>query len=650
MFRARLPLVVSFICATLIASFLPANSASIAGTKCTKLNSSKTISNIKYTCVKSGKNLVWNKGTKVTTESKSPTNSSTTVEKLPSKPEPKAGDYCQTADENAIRSVSNGKLICKKDADGKWFHWITYMEESNSPNSSTSIQNQTPQNNLPKEGSVCLKIGEKILATQGYYRCNWPGGPVSTGTWRFFDSKKLSTSSSNSYKATPTHLGICENSGDTFDVTNGYLECRWTSGKKLQWIKINTVKQTFVNSVSPAGIEVCKLSNADAVAQTGRNYGAGKVGFPMDRTTKNGVFPTGSNEVLIVGVDFPELRGGNNINSIFSEDIKWLQDWYRYFSGGKANFNVSTIDHWINAPKSAASYVKTGNDGLSAGSNRFLADAAQSFVDLITKEIDLRKFSTVYMMFPDGETTFDMDLIVRNEAFKIKEGQKNLNFFGWGHDMEMQEALRWAFYVHETLHDFDIIGHAPGNGWPYGIMQSQAGVSMAMNPYEQFLLDWLPSNQIYCQDKASLDKVTISLSPVEREDKQTKMAIIKLSSTKAVVIESHGIDKWSSFNTGDRAFPPGFYSVMAYVVDLNKAVAPPVTADQRSLSNQDYAWAVLAKVSGGKSTSFPYFPAAFGEDIYGPVAVLGDTIEVEGIKIKFIETGDFETIEISKIS
>ena len=62
MSRTRLPLVATLISAIFIASFLPANSASIAGTSCTKLNSTKTVSNIKYACVKSGKKLVWNKG------------------------------------------------------------------------------------------------------------------------------------------------------------------------------------------------------------------------------------------------------------------------------------------------------------------------------------------------------------------------------------------------------------------------------------------------------------------------------------------------------------------------------------------------------------------------------------------------------------
>lgn len=46
----------------LAAIIAPANSATIAGTKCAKVGTSKTISNIKFTCVKQGSKLVWNKG------------------------------------------------------------------------------------------------------------------------------------------------------------------------------------------------------------------------------------------------------------------------------------------------------------------------------------------------------------------------------------------------------------------------------------------------------------------------------------------------------------------------------------------------------------------------------------------------------------
>lgn len=54
----------------LIATFLtaialPSQAATIAGTKCSKVGITKTIGGLKHFCVKSGKNLIWNKGTVV---------------------------------------------------------------------------------------------------------------------------------------------------------------------------------------------------------------------------------------------------------------------------------------------------------------------------------------------------------------------------------------------------------------------------------------------------------------------------------------------------------------------------------------------------------------------------------------------------------
>ena len=209
------------------------------------------------------------------------------------------------------------------------------------------------------------------------------------------------------------------------------------------------------------------------------------------------------------------------------------------------------------------------------------------------------------------------------------------------------ETLKWSYYIHENLHDFNIIGHAPGNGWPLGMMTNQSGISYAINPWEQFLFDWLPSDQIYCDDASSLKKATVSLTPMEREDKQTKMAVIKLSATKAIVVESHGVDKWSTLGFGDRAFPGGFYSIMAYVIDLDKSVAPPVRADGTSLSNDEWAWAVWQKVDGQPSNEFR-MNVGDRKDLAEYVAVLGDTFTIEGVRIKFVATGDYETIEISK--
>ena len=571
----------------LIFSSLPQNAYSAqkitAGATCSKIDSKATYNNKIYTCIKKGKKLVWNSGIAIKTPTASP---------------------------------------------------------------SPSVQ-------LPKEWSSCPKIGEKIVGSTTTMRCSWAGHANTTEealnrslVWRTFNPTKISTSKSNNYKITPKEGAECTNSGDTFDVPGGILECRFLKGKKLQWMQINTIKKTFTNAKSPVSIDVCKLQNSAMTVTRGDRDATQFSGFPLPKPDYMSV--KGTNEVLIVPVDFPDFQGGNELKAQLDYDIKWLVDWYDYFSNGQSKFNVTTMDKWLRLPKPRSEYPtdEKSKDGLGATSNFRQSLQAQNFIDEVTKYFDLRKFSTVYLFFPDGNYA-QGDLIVRNQTFKIKEGQVILNFFSWGRNLEGMETLKWAYYIHETLHDLKINGHAPGNGWPLGIMTNQSGISYAMNPWEQFLLDWLPAEQIYCDDFDTLKTAKVSLSPIEREDRQTKIAVIKLSPTKAIVVESHGVDKWSNFKFGDREFPNGFYSIMAYVVDLNKTVAPPVRSDGSSLSNDEWAWAVWQKVDGGPSNRFDK-PVGEGKNLGDYVAVLGDTFTIEGVKIKFVATGDYETIEISK--
>lgn len=592
--RTGLALVISTVLIATTLVVTPSSAAVKAGAKCGKAGTTSVSAQKGFTCVKKGKGLVWKKGF------------ASKFQANPVKPA-----------QPAAAPVELGPV-------------------------------SAPEVQLPAEGSTCSKIGAKVIGEGGFMKCIWTGGATNDFLkniqWRFYPVSKVSSSKSNNYKITPVENTSCTNSGDTFDFPGSILECRWVNGGKLQWIKINSVKTAFINTKSPVSIDICQLQNAASVVKDGNS---GIVGFPLVNSDKHRMNLKGTNEVLIVPIDFPDFPGGGEVLAQLDYDKKWMTDWYAYFSNGKSKFNVTTVNKWLRMPKERSAYPSDAKtqDAFAANHGRRMADQAQPFIDEITKEIDLRKFSTIYFFYPEGEITF-VDFIIRNQEFKIKEGNINLNLFSWGRNLEGMETLKWSYYVHETMHDFNITMHAPGNGWPLSIGANQSGISLALNPWEQFLFDWLPADQIYCDDVATLKNVRVSLSPVEREDRQTKMAVIRLSPTRAIVVESHGIDKWSTLKFGDREFPPGFYSVMAYIVDLDKNSRPPINSDGTSLSNDDWAWAVWQKVTG-RSNQFN-LNVGDRKNLADYVAVLGDSFVIEGVRIKFVGTGDFETIEISK--
>ena len=171
MFRTRLLLVAGFISAIFFASFLPANSASIAGTTCIKLNSTKTVANIKYTCVKSGKKLVWNKGISLSVKP-SPTPSSTANSLNSAKNEIKIGEQCSSADRGVTRTTSTGTYICKHDGS-EAFRWFS-SEPVNTPSPSPSA---SPSQESPATteyfGNVYKDLREHLSPDYRNLKINW---------------------------------------------------------------------------------------------------------------------------------------------------------------------------------------------------------------------------------------------------------------------------------------------------------------------------------------------------------------------------------------------------------------------------------------------------------------------------------------------
>ena len=64
--------------------------------------------------------------------------------------------------------------------------------------------------------------------------------------------------------------------------------------------------------------------SATNVVRTGRDAGGGQIGFPMVNTTKNGMNPKGTNEILIIPIDFPDFPGTGSPKQQLQYDSKWL--------------------------------------------------------------------------------------------------------------------------------------------------------------------------------------------------------------------------------------------------------------------------------------------------------------------------------------
>jgi hypothetical protein len=501
-------------------------------------------------------------------------------------------------------------------------------------------------NTDPRAYDICGVPGQKIETEFGPLRCNIVRADIKV--LKPFPKEILPTKNASKYVGVAAEGKSCDFAGDTFDVSGGYLECRYEAGNVLKWTQINSVKQFTPNPISPNGVETCRLKNSDMTPDSARIPGI-YAGFP--HVSRNGMNNPGENNVLIVGLDFPEYPGDSNLKTRLAAEAKLLEEWFDFYSNKKVKFNVTYLENWVRSSRPAKDYVEQETDRLAFSMDQIKRNAtlnAQPIIDEISKKIDLRKFSTVYVYHPPGLMDFKANLILRNNEFKIKEGNHNLNFFSWNSDLESLAWFKWAFAVHESLHDFPLMLHAPGNGW----IEEQ--YTHALNSWNRFVLDWLPDNQIYCVEKQSLKPVEISLSPVEREDNKTKMAIVKLSLTKAIVVQAHGIDKWSDFDYDGRYFRPGFYGVVAYLVNLDDSGRISFGADGRASagdSGNDPAypkWAYYMPIDGQKTYENGFFQTSNPAiDLSRHIAGKGNVFKIEGVKIEFIKSGDYETVRLS---
>ena len=119
--RALLVLAVSI---GLLASNTSYAAAPKAGSKCTKLGTTSVVKDLKFTCIKKGKNLVWSAGVKIVKATPTPTLSITST------PTPTPTPTATSAGFNKANvALHNTKTDCWSYVDGKVYNLTLWIKE-----------------------------------------------------------------------------------------------------------------------------------------------------------------------------------------------------------------------------------------------------------------------------------------------------------------------------------------------------------------------------------------------------------------------------------------------------------------------------------------------------------------------------------------
>ena len=374
-------------------------------------------------------------------------------------------------------------------------------------------------------------------------------------------------------------------------------------------VTVDLPQSTAVNKYVPT--TQCQLLD-----QTGNTQM--QVGFPK----APGRLPSfGTIKALIVPVDFADVVGQRPPAEEFTPMTDGQNDFYYKMSGNKVKFEYQVLKNWVRMPVSSTFHkMGTWNQGDPYSYWKMALETADPLVDY-------SQFDVVYVLSPReipwASIAYGPAGPLNSAGISTDDGPvTNITLSGADAWQNVSRGTPWRWISHETGHLFGLhdLYVNPGDA-VYGtwdLMSNNWAVgAIEINAWNRYLLGWLTDSQINCLNTTEITStgVTQLLNPIERVNDLTKAVVVRLSSTKILVIESRrneGFDVLSALREG----------TLVYTVDMT---IPSIKG----------GWKVQRRPG---STDLEFTDAALR---------VGDVISVEGLRIEVIsrdQNGDTVTI------
>ena len=407
--------------------------------------------------------------------------------------------------------------------------------------------------------------------------------------------------------------GKCPRAGVT-QKTKGVTFTCVRVGKSLKWARknsqqgatsttlpVSTTDLLRLNPVSPESLNNCRLVDA----RTFKTGGDGQaITYPA--SPNNGFVNSGTIDVAVVFVDFPDVQGGLTELNEHIASIKKAADWYSWFSQGSVKYNLRVANSWVRAPQASENYywLHPGKSGTQRQSD---IEIANTYRSLAASVFDTSGVTTVWAVLPKAIKAIDEGFAYR--AFP--------GVFSIGSDSYKAGTPIWQHFVHETLHSHGALGHSPKNA-QIGLFWNTGSAGATLNSWDAMTLGWMKQENAYCVTKDNVTSQTMTLVPLEREQVGLRSVIIKLSDNEALVIESHRKDTWSE------RWPTGTYGISVMRID----------------TRLDTEWDL------GSSTGKYLVPA---QDHSLEFMKVGQSFTTDGIRISLTATGTNDQIKVERV-
>ena len=387
---------------------------------------------------------------------------------------------------------------------------------------------------------------------------------------------------------------------------------------------------TYENpSVASDPIGLCKL---EEVSWARRNYPEDKMftwsGFPdlKPATTRSGVV-----KWALIPIDFSDLPGEPDFRTRVDGEMKLLSDWVESVSEGRLKVEWVVLDRWVRLPGRTANYEIPRSLNLRDAPNgpKLFRDA----MDSADPVFDFTGIQTVNFILPKGQTFigegsqgFPWDEAVLE--YTSNEG-KIASFSIPGRFFDLEGRDYWAYWAHEFGH---AIGLPHVGGWsgfppfnPWDMMGGQDGPSRELSGWLRFLAGWLSNDQIYCKEARRLSSVDMTLVPLSARQPGVKFAVVPISKTKAVLVESRRDTKFSCVTN------PQQNGVLVYTYDATLG------------HGEDFLKPVIPQwrpTLSSECSGIPLPP--------DPLLRTGDKVTIEGVTIEVLQHRNLDKIRITR--
>lgn len=448
---------------------------------------------------------------------------------------------------------------------------------------------------------TCIKSGRKLVWSKGVAVAKPKPRPSST------PSPSPTPAATPTATPTPTPTPTASNNPGSNSV-----------------IKQKTSPVTYaLPSVPSENIEICKIK------QPG-NDGV-KSGFPAAAQLYQS---SGVVKWALIPIDFIDLPGEANFLSRIQPEMDYASEWAEVSSEGRFKIEWKVQQNWIRLPGVSKDYAipASDNNGFGSAAQQSVWTRAITEAD---KYFDFTGIQAVQFILPAGQGIIEYGIkgnawfeVVKNfrtnegtriELFSIpstfnEQANSGRNFWSW-----------WMYHYTVGLGVAKFGGSRVATPLMTYLIQGSTEGERELGGWIRFLIGWMPEDRVYCRSATNLSKIELTLVPLtDNKSQGIKLAVIPLSETKALILESRRVTKFSCTTRTERN------GVLAYVYDS-------------TLGHQDEYFQAIAP--GGRQVE-NY--SCYANPTVDFLLHEGDTVTFQGVTIEMLKHGDYDQVRVTR--